>query len=1199
MRFQTLNRAGLLAGLVTVAMGLLTPLLAQGAPDNVWIGGVSVSWDDAGNWSLGHVPSSQERAVLNGGTVSAGNVICAELALQAGTLTLDQSLGAPAATVSNGATLFLAGDSVHTITGTLTNHGALFWQGGDIDGDSYSSNGHIINAPDGVFEILCDRALGASLSFENEGAIYKNLGTNPNFTSFGAKFANSGSISVRAGTLNIERVVDLSGSASAADGTAIRLNAYSSTPVPITLQSTTTGTGDIRLSGSFAGTLSGQARLVMGLGGNLTIAPASTVAIGDQSGESTFRLTGTLTNHGTLLWQYGSINGDSLASLTGHIINATDGVIDIWCDKTLGSFLTLDNKGRLFKNRGDPASFTHFGAEFANSGSISVRAGTLNIERIVDLSGSLSAANGTTVRINAYSSTSAPITLQSTTAGSGDVRLSGNFTGTLSGQARLVMGIEGNLSIAPSSTVAIGDQSGESTFRLTGTLTNHGTLLWQSSSIDGDSNSSRYGHIVNATDGIIDIWCDKPLGSFLTLDNKGHLFKNRGDPASFTHFGAEFANSGSVSVNAGTLNIERIVDLSGSVSAADGTTIHINAYSSTPAPITLQSTTAGSGDVRLSGNFTGTLSGSARLVMGIKGNLTIAPSSTVAIGDQLGDSTFYLTGTLTNHGSLLWQYGSIDGDSYSARYGHIVNETDGVIDIWCDKTLGSFLTLDNKGRLFKNRGDPASFTHFGAEFANSGSISVNAGTLNIERIVDLSGSLSAADGTTVRINAYSSTSAPITLQSTTAGSGDVRLSGNFTGTLSGQARLVMGIEGNLAIAPSSTVAIGDQSGDSTFRLTGILTNHGTLLWQYGSIDGDSYSALTGHIVNESDGVIDLWSDKSLGSALTFDNRGSIYKNHGELTSINCPFQNKGRIELRSGTLSFSQAFQQTSGATKLAGGDISTTAPTGLRILGGELTGAGAIIGHVTLSGGSISPGDAKGAPLCIDGNLELAATATLVSTAKGTALTDFGRLVVSGNTILAGNLAFSLGNGFVPTLGNRFQVIRSASISGSFAHATFPAQPAATDYFVHYGNGFAEIVTGVTTFADWQALHFGATTDPAIIGDNADPDSDGLANLLEYALGLDPLGASRVGLPGISVQTADNGMAYLTMVFTSPATLTDIVLQPQVSEDLVNWRSGTGNIVTVSDTATDGLRTMVVRDATPVSSGPRRFMHLQVQLVR
>ena len=408
----------------------------------------------------------------------------------------------------------------------------------------------------------------------------------------------------------------------------------------------------------------------------------------------------------------------------------------------------------------------------------------------------------------------------------------------------------------------------------------------------------------------------------------------------------------------------------------------------------------------------------------------------------------------------------------------------------------------------------------------------------------------------------------------------------------------MTLGGDLTIAKDSTVVIGDPYGDASLRLTGILTNHGTLLWQSGDINGDTFAPLVGHLVNEPDGVLDIWCDRALGSALTLENRGRIFKNFGLGNSFNCAFTNSGRVEPRAGTLCFSQTYHQTAGQTKLAGGHITITAPEGLRLLGGELSGAGIITGQVTATGGSIIPGDSLGASLSIVGDFELAVGAILTCSAKGIDVGDFGRLVVAGNATLAGPIAFALAEGFVPSRGSRFRVIASGSLSGAFASCTFPAQPADTDYFVRYTTKVAEVVAGVTSYADWQALHFGPESDPAIVGDNADPDGDGLPNLLEYAFGLEPLAAGSAGQPIIAVQPfgADNAR-HLTMTFTTPATVTDLALVPEASTDLKTWLSGPEQIVMVSDTTSGNRRTIVVRDALPLSASNRRFLHLRVQV--
>ena len=60
----------------------------------------------------------------------------------------------------------------------------------------------------------------------------------------------------------------------------------------------------------------------------------------------------------------------------------------------------------------------------------------------------------------------------------------------------------------------------------------------------------------------------------------------------------------------------------------------------------------------------------------------------------------------------------------------------------------------------------------------------------------------------------------------------------------------------------------------------------------------------------------------------------------------------------------------------------------------------------------------------------------------------------------------------------------------------------------VYYDNVSLEVIGGTDPayFAEWQELSWsGVSTDPAVIGAGADPDQDGLLNLAEWALHLDP----------------------------------------------------------------------------------------------
>ncbi len=136
-------------------------------------------------------------------------------------------------------------------------------------------------------------------------------------------------------------------------------------------------------------------------------------------------------------------------------------------------------------------------------------------------------------------------------------------------------------------------------------------------------------------------------------------------------------------------------------------------------------------------------------------------------------------------------------------------------------------------------------------------------------------------------------------------------------------------------------------------------------------------------------------------------------------------------------------------------------------------------------------------------------------------------------------------------------------------------------------------IAVGQTPFAIWQLAEFGTNaSNPAISGDMADPDGDGIANLLEYAMNLDPNTASATGLPTGQI---DPGCGCLTLIYTKVLSATDIHYTPEATEDLNNSWSTNG--VTQSVIASNAVTQTIRASDTlfPVASFTNRFMHLKV----
>lgn len=117
---------------------------------------------------------------------------------------------------------------------------------------------------------------------------------------------------------------------------------------------------------------------------------------------------------------------------------------------------------------------------------------------------------------------------------------------------------------------------------------------------------------------------------------------------------------------------------------------------------------------------------------------------------------------------------------------------------------------------------------------------------------------------------------------------------------------------------------------------------------------------------------------------------------------------------------------------------------------------------------------------------------------------------------------------------------------------------------------------------------------------EDADPDGDGISNLLEYAFGLVPEQAGRDGAPVVS--SVDG---YVEVMFQRNRAAADLTFRVMASTDLSNWTeiasaTGTGDFVAsgasdIDVVANGEIDSVTVTDSEAITGNSRRFLRVEV----
>lgn len=207
-----------------------------------------------------------------------------------------------------------------------------------------------------------------------------------------------------------------------------------------------------------------------------------------------------------------------------------------------------------------------------------------------------------------------------------------------------------------------------------------------------------------------------------------------------------------------------------------------------------------------------------------------------------------------------------------------------------------------------------------------------------------------------------------------------------------------------------------------------LDGSGIVSLDTGGIAGQSPQTLINHNTIEGSGQV---------TGMAIQNLGTIAANAAAQLTIapdSTGLTTSGSVKVASAsTLAVNGAFSETAGTIAVDG---TLTTNSGLTIQGGALSGRGSMSGNVT-SSGVLRPGDSTQQPAIFSmaGNYAQSASGEFDATIGGlTAGTQYNRLAITGPAALAGTFRITRINGFMPAIGDTFEILTATSVGGRFA---------------------------------------------------------------------------------------------------------------------------------------------------------------------
>ena len=313
--------------------------------------------------------------------------------------------------------------------------------------------------------------------------------------------------------------------------------------------------------------------------------------------------------------------------------------------------------------------------------------------------------------------------------------------------------------------------------------------------------------------------------------------------------------------------------------------------------------------------------------------------------------------------------------------------------------------------------------------------------------------------------------------------------------------------------------------------------------------------------------------------------GVLSISNGKTITLKSAFNNAGMVTVGAAstfTVPTGNAYTQTGGVTILAGGTLSASTVSGV---GGQIKGSGNIVGNIATPGTSLSVSIRGLTPGANDG--------------------QYDQINVTGTVVVGGNLNVSLASGIAGTLlpANTFVILTaSGPLSGAFNNAQNGSRITTSDR----AGSFLVTMTGnsivLSDFYPTLGLNawktapgmFSSTelADPNFT--SADPDQDGLTNMMEYGFYRQPHTNDSGGAVQGGIYSDGSGK-YLKIAFTRFKAASDITCQVEVSYDLQTWNFGPPFTSFLSRVDQGATELITWRDNTAIAGSDKRFIRLKL----